>query len=134
MYFISNPTGPDFVGLSHKGDRKTGKIPVTKAKDLAYEDMYDKLNTTEGQTLIYKLSNTRKRRALDISDNFYVNDSRGNMLTEDGDIRNRWSGYYSGLLDETNPKDKLQNVPETAEVTPISVEEIRNQLAKGPCK
>ena len=44
----------------------------------------------------------------------YVNDSRGNTLTEDGDIRNSWSGYYSGLLNETNPKEQLQNVPETA--------------------
>ena len=89
--------------------------------------MYDKLNTREGQTLIYKLANTRKRRALDIADNIYVNDSRGNTLTEDGDIRNRWSGYYSGLLNETYPNEQLQNVPETA-VPPISVEEIRNQL------
>ena len=77
------------------------------------------------------MANTRKRRALDIADNIYVNDSRGNTLTEDGGIRNRWSGYYLGLLNETNPKEQLQNVPETAgEVPPISVEEIRNQLTK----
>ena len=92
--------------------------------------MYEKLNSREGQTLIYKLTNTRKRRALDMADNIYVNDSRGNTLTEDGDIRNRWSGYYSGLLNETNPKEQLQNVPETTgELPPISVEKIRNQLA-----
>ena len=92
--------------------------------------MYEKLNTREGQTIIYKLANTRKRRALDITDNIYVNDSIGNALREDGDIRNRWSGYYSGLLNETNPKVQLQNVPATAgEVPPISVEEISNQLA-----
>ena len=89
--------------------------------------MYEKLNTREGQTFIYKLANTKKRRALDIADNIYVNDNRGNTLTEDGDIRNRWRGYYSGLLNETNPKEQLQNVPETAgEVPPISVEETRN--------
>ena len=42
------------------------------------------------------------------------------------------SGYYSRLLNETNPKEQLlQNVPETAgEVPPISVDEITNQLAK----
>ena len=71
---------------------KTAKIYVTKAKDLAYEDMYEKLSTREGQTLIYKLANTRKRRTLDITYNIYVNDSGGNTLTEDADIRNRWSG------------------------------------------
>ena len=92
----------------YKAYRKTAKISVTKAKDLAYEDMYDKLNTREGQTLIYKLANPRKRRAQDITDNIYVYDSRGNTLTEDGDIRNthRWSGYYAGLLNETKPKER----------------------------
>ena len=49
-------------------------------------------------------------------------------LAEDGDIRNRWSGYYSGLLNETNPKEQLQNVPETA--GEVAVEHIINQLAK----
>ena len=60
----------------YKEHRKTAKISITKVKNLAYEDIYDKLNTREGQTLIYKLANTRKRRALDITDNIYVNDSR----------------------------------------------------------
>ena len=60
-----------------------------------------------------------------------MNDSRGNTLTEDGAIRNIRSGYYSGLLNETNPKEQLQNVPETAgEVPPINIEEIRYQLTK----
>ena len=60
-----------------------------------------------------------------------MNDSRGNTLTGDGDITSIWCGYYSGLLNETNPKEQLQNVPETAgEVPPITVEEIRNQLTK----
>ena len=114
----------------YKEHRKTAKSSVIKAKDLAYEDVYEKLNTREGQTLVYKLANTRERRALDITDNIYVKDSRGNTLTNDGDIRDKWSGYYSELLNETNPKEQLQNVPETAgEVPPISVEEIRNQLA-----
>ena len=36
----------------YKEHMKTSKIYVTKAKYLAYEDMYEKLNTREGQTLI----------------------------------------------------------------------------------
>ena len=40
-------------------------------------------------------------------------------------------GVDSGLLNETYPKEQLQNVPETAgEVPPITVEEIRYQQAK----
>ena len=48
-------TGNEVDKEINKEHRKTAKISVTKAKDLAYEDMYEKLNTREGQTLIYKL-------------------------------------------------------------------------------
>ena len=88
----------------YKEHRKTANIYVNK--DLAYEDMYEKLNTREDKMLIYKLANTRKRRALDITENIYVNDRKAHTLTEDGDIRHKWSGYYTGLFNETNPKGK----------------------------
>ena len=72
----------------YKEHRKSATIYVSKAKDLAYEDMYEKLNTREGQTPIYKFTNTRKRRAQRITDNILMNDSRRHTLTKDGDIRN----------------------------------------------
>ena len=53
-------TGNEVDKDIYKEHRKTAKISVTKAKYLAYEDMYEKLNTREGQTLIYKLANTGK--------------------------------------------------------------------------
>ena len=62
-------SGSEVDNEIHKEYRETANISVTKAKYLAYEDMYDKLNTREGQTLIYKLANSRKRRAQDITDN-----------------------------------------------------------------
>ena len=98
----------------YKLHMKTAKIVFTKAKYMAYGNMYEKLNTREDQTLIYKLANSRKRRAIDITDNIYVNECKGNTQTEEGDIGNRWSVYYSGLLNETNAKYQLQNVPATA--------------------
>ena len=46
------------------------------------------------------------------------------MTPEEIRIGNIWSGYYSEQLNETKPKEQLQNVNETAgEARPISVEE-----------
>ena len=53
---------------------------------------------------IYKLGHTRKRRSQYIADNIYLNDNKCNTLAEDGDIKKRWSGYYSQILNETNRK------------------------------
>ena len=55
-------------------------------------------------TFIYKLTHTRKWRPQDITDNICLNDNKCNTLAEDGDIKKRWSGYYSQMLNETNRK------------------------------
>ena len=44
---------------------KRPKREVAKTKENAYKNLYDKLDSTEGQTLIYKLSKTRERRTRD---------------------------------------------------------------------
>ena len=55
--------------------------------------------TPKGVTeLTYKLAHTRKRRPPNITDNIYLNDNTCNTLAEDGDIKKRWSGYYSEML------------------------------------
>ena len=40
---------------------KRAKREVAKAKESAYKDLYDKLDSIEGQKMIYKLSKTRER-------------------------------------------------------------------------
>ena len=53
-----------------------------------------------------KMAHTRKRRPQDITDNIYLNDNKCNTLAEDGDIKKRWCGYYSQMLNGTNRKNK----------------------------
>ena len=68
------------------------------------------------QLLTYnKLAHTRKRRPQDIADNIYLNDNKCNTLAEDVDVKKRWSGYYSQMMNETNRKGNystLENLKE----------------------
>ena len=64
-------------------------------------------NPKRGNTiciLYYKLAHTRNRRPQYITDNIYLNDNKCNTLAKDGDIMNRWSGYYSEMLNEAKRK------------------------------
>ena len=45
-----------------------------------------------------------KRRPQYITDNIYLNDNKCNTLAGDGDIKKRWRGYYSQMLNEINRK------------------------------
>ena len=68
------------------------------------------ITTSKGVTqltyiYIYKLGHTMRRRPQDITDDIlYLNDNKCNTLTEDGDIKKIWSGYYSQMWNETNRK------------------------------
>ena len=55
---------------------------VAIAKENACEDLYQKLDSREGTYMIYKLAKTRNRRKRDISDNIYISDADGNILTD----------------------------------------------------
>ena len=53
---------------------KRAKREVAKAKETEcmYKDLYDKLDSIEGQKIIYKLSKTRERRTRDLTDTAYI--------------------------------------------------------------
>ena len=61
-------------------------------------------NTIDIYIYIYKLAHIWKKRPRDITYNICLNDNKCNTLAENGDIKKRWSGYYSKMLNETNRK------------------------------
>ena len=69
-----------------KEANKRAKREIAKAKERGYKDLYDKLDSIEEQTFIYKLCKTRERRTRDLTDIAY-NDI---ILTDEDDIKTRW--------------------------------------------
>ena len=55
----------------YKVKKKEIQKAVAIAKENAYEDLYQKLDSREGTDMIYKLAKTRNRRTKDISDTIY---------------------------------------------------------------
>ena len=45
--------------------KRNAKTAVTTAKDAVYDELYTKLDSREGQDMIFKLAKTRYRRTLD---------------------------------------------------------------------
>ena len=69
---------------------KRAKREVAKAKESAYKDFYDKLDSLEGQTINYKLSKTRGKRTRDLTDIAYTKDNKGTILTNEDEIKAIW--------------------------------------------
>ena len=87
---------------------KRAKREVAKAKESAYKDLYDKLDSIEGQKIIYKLSKTRERRTRDLTDIAYIMESNGTILTDEDEIKARWKGSFETLLNVENEGEELE--------------------------
>ena len=78
--------------------------------------------------MIYKLAKTRNRRTKDISDHIYVSDADGNIITDDGKIKDRWQEYFEELFNVTNTRKEPEKCDVTEGPIPrITPEEIRKQ-------
>ena len=110
---------------------KRAKREVAKAKESAYKDLYDKLDSIEGQTTIYKLSKTRERRTRDLTDIAYIKDSNGTILTDEDEIKVRWKESSETLLNVENEREELEPTdPVQGPIPSVNDTEITKQLSK----
>ncbi|XP_020250311.1 uncharacterized protein LOC109827705 [Asparagus officinalis] len=94
-----------------EGEQKTNKMPykiakeeakkaVTEAKNKAFGDMYEELDTKEGEKVLFRLDNTRERSSKDLNQVRSIKDEEGQVLVEETDIKLRWQRYFDKLLNE----------------------------------
>ena len=115
--------------MSREANKRANR-DVAKAKENAYKDLYDKLDSIEGQNIIYKLSKTRERRRRDLTDIAYTKDSNGTILTDEDEIKARWKESCETLLNVENEVEKLKPTdPVQGPIPSVNDTEIRKHDA-----
>ena len=110
---------------------KRAKREVANAKESAYKDLYDKLDSIEGQQMIYKRSKTRERRTRDLTDIAYIKDNNGTVLTDEDEIKARCKESFETLLNVENEREELEPTdPMQGPIPSVNDAEIRKQLSK----
>ena len=87
--------------------KKITKRVVAEAKAEVYKDLYQKLDSKEGEKMVYKLAKARERATRDITQVKTVKDAEGKTLARDEQVRHRWGEYFGELLNEENPREVL---------------------------
>uniref|UniRef100_A0A1B0D0D6 Immunoglobulin domain-containing protein n=1 Tax=Phlebotomus papatasi TaxID=29031 RepID=A0A1B0D0D6_PHLPP len=72
------------------------------------------MHTADGRSRIFGLAKRRNRDSQDISRIKFIQDEHGQLLTNDGDIRNRWMHYYNSLMNYEFPRICVPSEPEIA--------------------
>ena len=120
----------------YRENKTNAKKAVTTAKDAGYEELYTKLDSREGQDMIYKLAITRYRRTLDQEDIVYITDERKHIITDPKRIIGRWLGHFKHLLNIENERDgnmteltQREDAQHTV-IEPFELVEVAKQMKK----
>ena len=60
------------------------------AKGKAYDDLYQRLGTKEGEKNIYRMARIRERKTRDINQIKCIKDETDRLLVKDNEIKGRW--------------------------------------------
>ena len=92
----------------YKGAKKAAKRAVSEARGRAYEDLYQRLNTKEGERDIYKMAKTRERKTRDVNQVKCIKDGADQLLVKDEEIKRRWREYFDDLFNGENESSTIE--------------------------
>ena len=63
---------------------------MSEAKGRAYDDLYRRLSTKEGEKDVYKIARIRERKKRDLNQVKCIKDEMDQLLVKGQDIKQRW--------------------------------------------
>jgi hypothetical protein len=82
---------------------------VSVAKGQAYDDLYQRLGTKEGEKDIFRLVRIRERKTRDINQIKCIKDGTDQLLVKDVEIKDRWQEYFHRLFNGEDECNILRN-------------------------
>ena len=116
----------------YKEKKKMAKKMVATAKSVAYEHLYEDLDSVEGQKKVLRMAKSINRSSKDIYQTKLIKNEDGSVLMEDNKIIKRWQGYFRKLMNEEYPRELRGEVQVEVhtEVANITCSEIEKALKK----
>ncbi|KAK3543950.1 hypothetical protein QTP70_031858, partial [Hemibagrus guttatus] len=140
---VIRETGRKVLGVSSgrkKEDKETwwwneevqAQMEVSKAKQKAYDELYTRLDTREGQKDLYRLARQRDRDGKDVQQVRVIKNRDGRVLTSEESVQRRWKEYFEELMNEENEKEKRVEGVNSVEqkVDKIRKDEVRKALKR----
>ena len=103
--------------IAYKTARKQAKIEVAKARNRAYEELYEKLETKQGENEVFQLAKQRNRQIKDVQQVRVIKSKTGEILMEEEKVKQRWKEYFDNLLNHENPIERRETRTEGRERT-----------------
>jgi len=92
----------------YKVAKKIAKREVSEARGRAYDDLYQRLITKEGEKDVYKMARIRDRKTRDLNQVKCIKDARDQLLVKEDDIKLRWREYFDNLFNGESESTSIQ--------------------------
>ena len=89
----------------YKDAKREAKKAVRDARDKVNKELYDRLDTKEGEKDIYRLARLRDKRTQDIRSIKCIKDVDQRVLVDDKEIKDRWRTYFDKLFNGDKERD-----------------------------
>ncbi|KAK3565722.1 hypothetical protein QTP86_014199, partial [Hemibagrus guttatus] len=108
------------------------KREVSNAKQKAYDELYTRLDTRDGQKDLYRVARQRDRDGKDVQQVRVIKDRDGRVLTSEESVQRRWKEYFEELMNEENEREKRVEGVNSVEqkVDKIRKDEVRKALKR----
>ena len=96
-------------------------------KGRAYDNLYARLETKEGEKKLHRLARQRDRAGKDVQHVRVIKDKNGNVMVNSEAVLKRWKDYFEKLMNEENNRDpRIEEAEEVnEEVNCVSREEVK---------
>ena len=112
--------------------RREANKEVAMAKSKAYDELYEGLDTKEGENTLCRFARQRHQAGKDVQQVSMMKDTDGNVMTDEESVLRIWKENYKGLMNEENERHRRENDGERVnlDVESISKEEVRENMQR----
>ena len=116
----------------YKEKKIKAKKAVAIAKGHAYDNLYQRLETKEGEKELYRLARQRDKTGKDVQHLKVIKDENGNDMANSEAVLKRWKEYFEKLINKENNREPDTEEAEVLneEVNCVRREEVKNALKK----
>ena len=112
----------------YKQKSREAKIQVAIAKQEAWQELAENVNSAEGKHRMFKIAKRMKSERKDIRGAKYIKDELGAIQVESEEVSERWRRYFEELLNEENENDIPEIEAVKGPIEEITEEEVKKAL------
>ena len=101
---------------------------MAKERNKLYEELYEELETKEGENEVFKIAKQRNRQSKDVRRVKAIKSKTGEILMEEEKVKKRLKEYFDNLLNHENPRERRKTRTEGRE---RNVEDISAEVRTG---